>query len=151
MKEMSKEKNNMTKIFEDSMKSIKIYKLIIEGNSIENIPNSEIEINERVLSDISEFKKYIKDIHIKGKKKILELNKPSKQYINLISNLIEKILENSGGFHKDLRLLSSCHLLHKILTTKDDYERFDYIEAIDKNIIDLLISKDKYYHILMKL
>ena len=143
-------KKDITPYYIDSQKSIEIYELIAnKAIRIENITNSDINISQNKKLDQKEFIDYLKKINSMNTKNF-QVSELSRIYCDLVNYLIEEILQNKNYFN-NLKRLSLCHFLLKILSSEDEYERFNFIEAIDNAISDIVIEKDMYFQILMKI
>ena len=143
-------KKDITPYYIDSQKSIEIYELIAnKAIRIENITNSDINISQNKKLDQKEFIDYLKKINSMNTKNF-QVSELSRIYCDLVNYLIEEILQNKNYFN-NLKRLSLCHFLLKILSSEDEYERFNFIEAIDNVISDIVIEKDMYFQILMKI
>ena len=143
-------KKDITPYYIDSQKSIEIYELIAnKAIRIENITNSDINISQNKKLDQKEFIDYLKKINSMNTKNF-QVGELSRIYCDLVNYLIEEILQNKNYFN-NLKRLSLCHFLLKILSSEDEYERFNFIEAIDNVISDIVIEKDMYFQILMKI
>ena len=150
MEQIPFDKNDITPYYIDSQKSIEIYELITNKEiCIENITNSDINISQNKKLDQKEFIDYLKKINSMNTKNF-QVSELSRIYCDLVNYLIEEILQNKNYFN-NLKRLSLCHFLLKILSSKDEYERFNFIEAIDNVISDIVIEKDMYFQILMKI
>ena len=150
MEQIPFDKKDITPYYIDSQKSIEIYELIInKAIRIENITNSDINISQNKKLDQKEFIDYLKKINSINTKNF-QVSELSRIYCDLVNYLIEEILQNKNYFN-NLKRLSLCHFLLKILSSKDEYERFNFIEAIDNVISDIVIEKDMYFQILMKI
>ena len=150
MEQIPLDKKDITPYYIDSQKSIEIYELITnKAICIENITNSDINISQNKKLDQKEFIDYLKKINSMNTKNF-QVSELSRIYCDLVNYLIEEILQNKNYFN-NLKRLSLCHFLLKILSSKDEYERFNFIEAIDNVISDIVIEKDMYFQILMKI
>jgi hypothetical protein len=150
MEQIPLDKKDITPYYIDSQKSIEIYELITnKAICIENITNSDINISQNKKLDQKEFIDYLKKINSMNTKNF-QVTELSRIYCDLVNYLIEEILQNKNYFN-NLKRLSLCHFLLKILSSKDEYERFNFIEAIDNAISDIVIEKDMYFQILMKI
>ena len=150
MEQIPFDKKDITPYYIDSQKSIEIYELITNKEiCIENITNSDINISQNKKLDQKEFIDYLKKINSMNTKNF-QVSELSRIYCDLVNYLIEEILQNKNYFN-NLKRLSLCHFLLKILSSKDEYERFNFIEAIDNVISDIVIEKDMYFQILMKI
>ena len=150
MEQIPFDKKDITPYYIDSQKSIEIYELITnKAIRIENITNSDINISQNKKLDQKEFIDYLKKINSMNTKNF-QVSELSRIYCDLVNYLIEEILQNKNYFN-NLKRLSLCHFLLKILSSKDEYERFNFIEAIDNVISDIVIEKDMYFQILMKI
>ena len=150
MEQIPLDKKDITPYYIDSQKSIEIYELITnKAIYIENITNSDINISQNKKLDQKEFIDYLKKINSMNTKNF-QVSELSRIYCDLVNYLIEEILQNKNYFN-NLKRLSLCHFLLKILSSKDEYERFNFIEAIDNVISDIVIEKDMYFQILMKI
>ena len=150
MEQIPFDKKDITPYYIDSQKSIEIYELITnKAIYIENITNSDINISQNKKLDQKEFIDYLKKINSMNTKNF-QVSELSRIYCDLVNYLIEEILQNKNYFN-NLKRLSLCHFLLKILSSKDEYERFNFIEAIDNVISDIVIEKDMYFQILMKI
>ena len=150
MEQIPFDKKDITPYYIDSQKSIEIYELITnKAICIENITNSDINISQNKKLDQKEFIDYLKKINSMNTKNF-QVSELSRIYCDLVNYLIEEILQNKNYFN-NLKRLSLCHFLLKILSSKDEYERFNFIEAIDNVISDIVIEKDMYFQILMKI
>ena len=150
MEQIPFDKKDITPYYIDSQKSIEIYELIInKAICIKNITNSDINISQNKKLDQKEFIDYLKKINSMNTKNF-QVSELSRIYCDLVNYLIEEILQNKNYFN-NLKRLSLCHFLLKILSSKDEYERFNFIEAIDNVISDIVIEKDMYFQILMKI
>ena len=150
MEQIPFDKKDITPYYIDSQKSIEIYELIAnKAIRIENITNSDINISQNKKLDQKEFIDYLKKINSMNTKNF-QVSELSRIYCDLVNYLIEEILQNKNYFN-NLKRLSLCHFLLKILSSKDEYERFNFIEAIDNVISDIVIEKDMYFQILMKI
>ena len=150
MEQIPFDKKDITPYYIDSQKSIEIYELITnKAIRIENITNSDINISQNKKLDQKEFIDYLKKINSMNTKNF-QVGELSRIYCDLVNYLIEEILQNKNYFN-NLKRLSLCHFLLKILSSKDEYERFNFIEAIDNVISDIVIEKDMYFQILMKI
>ena len=150
MEQIPFDKNDITPYYTDSQKSIEIYELITNKEiCIENITNSDINISQNKKLDQKEFIDYLKKINSMNTKNF-QVGELSRIYCDLVNYLIEEILQNKNYFN-NLKRLSLCHFLLKILSSEDEYERFNFIEAIDNVISDIVIEKDMYFQILMKI
>ena len=150
MEQIPFDKKDITPYYIDSQKSIEIYELITnKAIRIENITNSDINISQNKKLDQKEFIDYLKKINSINTKNF-QVSELSRIYCDLVNYLIEEILQNKNYFN-NLKRLSLCHFLLKILSSKDEYERFNFIEAIDNVISDIVIEKDMYFQILMKI
>ena len=150
MEQIPFDKKDITPYYIDSQKSIEIYELITnKAISIGNITNSDINISQNKKLDQKEFIDYLKKINSMNTKNF-QVSELSRIYCDLVNYLIEEILQNKNYFN-NLKRLSLCHFLLKILSSKDEYERFNFIEAIDNVISDIVIEKDMYFQILMKI
>ena len=150
MEQIPFDKKDITPYYIDSQKSIEIYELITnKAIRIENITNSDINISQNKKLDQKEFIDYLKKINSINTKNF-QVSELSRIYCDLVNYLIEEILQNKNYFN-NLKRLSLCHFLLKILSSKDEYERFNFIEAIDNAISDIVIEKDMYFQILMKI
>ena len=150
MEQIPFDKKDITPYYIDSQKSIEIYELIInKAIRIENITNSDINISQNKKLDQKEFIDYLKKINSMNTKNF-QVSELSRIYCDLVNYLIEEILQNKNYFN-NLKRLSLCHFLLKILSSEDEYERFNFIEAIDNVISDIVIEKDIFFQILMKI
>ena len=150
MEQIPLDKKDITPYYIDSQKSIEIYELIAnKAIRIENITNSDINISQNKKLDQKEFIDYLKKINSMNTKNF-QVSELSRIYCDLVNYLIEEILQNKNYFN-NLKRLSLCHFLLKILSSKDEYERFNFIEAIDNVISDIVIEKDIFFQILMKI
>ena len=150
MEQIPFDKKDITPYYIDSQKSIEIYELITnKAIYIENITNSDINISQNKKLDQKEFIDYLKKINSMNTKNF-QVSELSRIYCDLVNYLIEEILQNKKYFN-NLKRLSLCHFLLKILSSEDEYERFNFIEAIDNAISDIVIEKDMYFQILMKI
>ena len=150
MEQIPFDKKDITPYYIDSQKSIEIYELITnKAICIENITNSDINISQNKKLDQKEFIDYLKKINSMNTKNF-QVSELSRIYCDLVNYLIEEILQNKNYFN-NLKRLSLCHFLLKILSSEDEYERFNFIEAIDNVISDIVIEKDMYFQILMKI
>ena len=150
MEQIPFDKKDITPYYIDSQKSIEIYELITNKEiCIENITNSDINISQNKKLDQKEFIDYLKKINSMNTKNF-QVSELSRIYCDLVNYLIEEILQNKNYFN-NLKRLSLCHFLLKILSSKDEYERFNFIEAIDNVISDIVIEKDIFFQILMKI
>lgn len=131
----------------------RILKLLMTGLNLENIPLKDIEIKELDNLEPEEYLNYIKGQSDDSSKKASTSKNFSNAYTTTVQCLIEEIKKNkkNSDIDDNILKLSSYFYLYKISIAKDCYEENDSMEKIDDVISKIILSKDRYYNILINL
>lgn len=139
---------------ESSLKALKIYELLNIGNNLEDIEISQIEkkietekLNNKINAEF--VMRYINDNYPK-KEEEHSWNEISVKYMILIKEIMNEINKGINSTFNLMRLSASFYL-YGIVISEDMYDEFPNMEKIDNFIDGIIISREKYFNILMRL